>query len=205
MPASRVRLLMSNITPQYPMSARPAIDVTFRVAVDADALCIGVLATQVFLDSYATDGIRPSLAREVLEHLSTNAVSALLSNPNARFIVAERAGHMIAFAQLTCGSTQELVPSGTTGELNRLYVQEPFTRMGIGTVLLHRAEAMAASEGTSTMWLTGWVGNRRALAFYASRGYKDLGATTYVFENEQYENRVLAKALHGPDRDLTLL
>jgi hypothetical protein len=41
------------------------------------------------------------------------------------------------------------------------------------------------------------VGNRRALAFYASRAYKDLGATTYVFENEQYENRVLAKALHG--------
>jgi hypothetical protein len=63
------------------MSARPVVDVTFRIAVDADALCIGVLASQVFLDSYATDGIRPSLAREVLEHLSTNAVSALLSNP----------------------------------------------------------------------------------------------------------------------------
>ena len=179
------------------MSARPVVDVTFRIAVDADALCIGVLATQVFLDSYATDGIRPSLAREVLEHLSTNAVSALLANPNARFMVAERAGNMVAFAQLTCGSTQKLVPSGTAAELNRLYVQEPFTRKGIGTVLLHRAEAMAASEGASTMWLTGWVGNRRALAFYASRGYKDLGATTYVFENEQYENRVLAKALHG--------
>jgi GNAT superfamily N-acetyltransferase len=179
------------------MSAGPLVDVTFRVAVDADALCIGVLATQVFLDSYATEGIRPSLAREVLEHLSTNAVSALLANPNARLIVAERAGHMVAFAQLTCGSTQELVPSGTAAELIRLYVQEPFTRKGVGTVLLRRAEAIAASEGASTLWLTGWVCNRRALAFYASRGYKDLGATTYVFENEQYENRVLAKALHG--------
>jgi hypothetical protein len=43
------------------------VDVGFRAATASDALCIGVLATQVFLDTYATDGIRPSLAREVLE------------------------------------------------------------------------------------------------------------------------------------------
>ena len=72
------------------MSAGLAEDVTFRVAVDADALCIGGLATQVFLDTYATEGIRPSLARGVLKHLSTSSVSALLSNPNARFIVKPR-------------------------------------------------------------------------------------------------------------------
>src|SRR5947199_372532 len=129
------------------MSARLPVDLTFRAAVDADALCIGVLATQVFLDSYATEGIRPSLAREVLEHLSTNVVSALLSNPNGRFIVAERARHLVAFAQLTCGSTQELVPSGSATELNRLYVQEPFTRKGIGATSPPSRAMLSTSTG----------------------------------------------------------
>ncbi len=35
-----------------------------RTGVPDDALCIGVLATQVFLDTYATSGIRPDLAYE---------------------------------------------------------------------------------------------------------------------------------------------
>jgi diamine N-acetyltransferase len=53
------------------MSATPVPEVVLRVAGPADAPRIGVLATQVFLDTYATDGIRPSLAREVPHHRSS--------------------------------------------------------------------------------------------------------------------------------------
>ena len=175
----------------------PVPDVTLRAAVDSDALCIGVLATQVFLDTYATDGIRPSVAREVLEHFSPAAVSALLSSPHTRFIVAERAGHLIGFAQLSLGSVHELVPARPAAELKRLYVQQRFAGSGVGKALLREAEALAAGEGAVTLWLIVWAGNPRALAFYARRGYEELGVTSYVFESEQYETRVFARALQG--------
>jgi len=51
--------------------------VTFRPAVAADALCLGVLSTQVFLDTYCTQGIRPELAREVLANHSVATYEAL--------------------------------------------------------------------------------------------------------------------------------
>ena len=175
------------------------IDVILRAAVDTDALCIGVLGTQVFLDTYAPDGVRASLAREALTHLSPAAISVLLSAPGSRFIVAERDGRMVAFAQLTMDSIQEQVPLRPAAELNRLYVQERFTGRGVGTALLARAETMAATEGANTLWLTAWVGNHRALAYYARRDYKDFGATLYEFENEQYENRIFAKSLRATE------
>jgi len=168
-----------------------------RAATAQDALCIGVLATQVFLDTYATTGIRPSLAREVLEHLSPNAISELLSLPGTSFIVAESSEHMVGFVQLTFGSAQELVASEFPAELDRLYVLGRFSGKGIGKTLLHQAEHLAASRGASTLWLTAWVGNQRALSFYASQGYKDIGATMYAFQGEEYENRVFVKALHA--------
>ena len=173
--------------------APPAV--TLRAATAADTLCIGVLATQVFLDTYATGGIRPSLAREVLEHLSTSAISALLARPATVFIVAEVSGHMVGFAQVTLGARHPLVAGGIQAELNRLYVHTRFSGQGIGKALLRRAERQAAEHGASAMWLTAWVENGRALAFYASRGYTDVGATPYVFETEAYENRVFAAAL----------
>jgi GNAT superfamily N-acetyltransferase len=169
------------------------MEVSFRAATPDDAVCLSVLGTQVFLDTYATQGIRPSVAREVLEHFSVDAISGILSSPSTAVIVAEHNGHLVAFAQVTHGSCHELVPLEPAVELNRLYVQEHFTSKGIGQALLQRAEALAASRGARALWLTAWVGNPRALAFYARQGYKELGAASYVYENEEYETRVFVK------------
>ena len=56
-----------------------------------------------------------------------------------------------------------------------------------------------AAEGSATLWLTAWLGNARALAFYRSQGYRELGSTIYAFEGERYENRLFAKSLLVPD------
>ncbi|HKV08930.1 MAG TPA: GNAT family N-acetyltransferase [Thermoanaerobaculia bacterium] len=166
-----------------------------RSAVDSDALSIGALATQVFLDTYATEGIRPSVAREVQEYFSPAAISALLSSSNTRFILAERAGHLIGFAQLTLGAVHELVLDRPAVELHRLYVQARSAGSGVGTALLREAEAMAAREGAVELWLIVWAENVKALAFYERRGYQELGTDSYVFENEQYETRIFGKTL----------
>ena len=80
-------------------------------------------------------------------------------------------------------------------------MQPPFQRRGVGRLLLSRAEALAAAEGSATLWLTAWLGNARALAFYRSQGYRELGSTIYAFEGERYENRLFAKSLIVPDMD----
>jgi GNAT superfamily N-acetyltransferase len=152
-----------------------------------------VLATQVFLDTYAPEGIRPVIAREVLSETSTAAIDALLSRPDVRGIVAERAGHLIGFAIVLSGSTHVDVVARRPAEVLRLYVQRRATGRGVGTLLLDAAERGAAASGNDALWLTAWAGNGRALDFYARRGYRDIGATTFVFEDERFENRLFRK------------
>lgn len=161
-----------------------------RNAVADDALCIGVLATQVFLDTYATDGVRPALAREALEHFSTAETAALLSRPDTRFIVAERQGHLLGFVQVTLGARHAQVAGSATAEVVRLYVQRRFQGQRLGTRLLQQAQALAAAHGARQLWLTAWVGNPRAIGFYAASGWRDVGATDYVFEGEAFLNRI---------------
>lgn len=173
------------------MSPDPAIDL--RAAVPGDAPCLSVLAMQVFCDTYCPEGIRPSVAREVLTSYSVAAFEAALGDPAARLVVAERAGHLVGFAQVTLGATHALAPAGVQAELLRLYVQEPFTGAKLGTRLLSRAEQLAAAAGATVLWLTPWVHNQRARAFYARRGYADHGLTWFEFEGERHENRVVAR------------
>ena len=102
---------------------------------------------------------------------------------------------MVGFAHVTLFACHELAPSGVQAELLRLYVQEPFTGVKVGTKLLAEAENLATSAGATVIWLTPWVHNHRALAFYARRGYRDFGLTYFTFEGESHENRVLAKLI----------
>jgi ribosomal protein S18 acetylase RimI-like enzyme len=176
-----------------PLGEHPPACIELRLAAPEDSLCLSVLAMQVFLDTYATDGIRPALAREVLSTYSQVAFADAISDPLTRVVVAEHAGHMIGFAQVTLSARHELAPSGVQSELLRLYVQEPFTGVKVGTRLLAESERLSAAAGASVMWLTPWVHNHRALAFYARRGYLDFGLTHFTFEGESHENRVLAK------------
>lgn len=177
------------VQPEKPSLA----DLKLRAATPEDELCLSVLAMQVFLDTYATQGIRPELAREVLASYSRAAFTEAINHHRTRVVVAEHEGHMVGFAQVTLGAGHKLAPAGTQAELLRLYVQEPFTGLRVGTQLLVQAETLTASAGADVLWLTPWVHNRRALAFYSRRGYKDYGLTYFTFEGESHENRVLAK------------
>ncbi len=170
-------------------------DILVRQAGEADALCLHALAMQVFLDTYATAGIREAIAREAEQALSVAAFAEQIADPAVRVLLAEHRGHLVAFASVALGATHALVPAGSAAELTRLYVQSPFVRRGIGALLLRRVEALACAAGASTLWLTAWAGNARALGFYASQGYEQLGRTDHEFENERFENRLFAKAL----------
>lgn len=154
-----------------------------------------MLGTQVFLDTYAPGGMRPALAREVLDQFGLAKIEALLRDPSTTFILTESAGHLVGFVQLTHGVRHELVPHEPSTEVDRLYVHERFTARGIGKALLQRAEALAASRGCAALWLKAWIGNARAIGFYPTQGYRDVGATDYVFEDDHYETRVYVKEL----------
>lgn len=185
--------MLAPMTPAAPIREIPGI--TLRTGTADDALCIGVLGLQVFLDTYATAGIRATLAREALHSLSPEAVATALALPGATFLVAETAGHMIGFAQLRARTPHALVPEAAASELERLYVQRSFLGQGVGARLLAHAEAVARADSSPALWLTAWVGNVRALRFYARNGYDEVGVTHFEFQGERHENRLFRKRL----------
>ncbi len=175
------------------MTLTASAEITFRLALPDDALCLGVLSTQVFLDTYATQGIRTAVAREVLSQHSVQNYAARLADANVTILVAECAGHLVGFSQVRDGLGHALVAQGAASELRRLYVQERFTGRGVGRDLLRQAEKAAAARGADLLWLTAWEGNPRALQFYPRCGYEDLGGTLYTIEGEDFPNRLYGK------------
>lgn len=181
-----------------PLPPAPTADsVILRAATAADAEALAVLGTQVFLDTCAPDGVRPSLAAEVLAQHSPAVVAAQLADPALHFVVAERAGHLLGYVETRRPAPPPLpaIAAGPATEVVRLYVQRAQQRRGLGRRLLQAALDEATRRGDARAWLTAWNGNRRALAFYAALGWRDVGAVEYRLGDERHGNRVLVHEL----------
>ena len=172
--------------------------VQHRAATPSDAESIAALATLVFLDTYATQGIRADLAREAFANCSTPAFAARVGDSQTTFLLAEVGEHLVGFAEVTASRPCPIAGLNSEVEVVRLYVHPRFHGRGMGKELLSRAERLARSMGSQGIWLTVWSGNVAALAFYERLGYKVVGTHEHVFEGTGYENYVMVTA--APDQ-----
>lgn len=167
--------------------------IQIRAGQSSDADRLAVLAAQVWLHTYCTNGINSEVAQYVLSELTVERFSARLTEPEAHILVAECEEWLVGFAAVKFGAS---CPSSARSavELQTLYVQEHFIGQGIGRSLLEAAEAKAREQSSAPLWLSVNAQNARAIAFYARQGYSKVGTTYFVLGQGRYENHVLVGA-----------
>jgi ribosomal protein S18 acetylase RimI-like enzyme len=162
-----------------------------RVASATDAECIAALAIQVWLDTYASEGIRKTIAHYVLSEFTTEAFTRAIANPSSRLLVAEVQDHLVGYTVVNL-NTPCPAPGGSSVELATLYVQRHFSGIGIGSSLLSSGRSIAREvTGNASLWLTVNARNERAISFYKRHGFAQVGTTHFEFGNERHLNHVL--------------
>jgi len=161
-----------------------------RSAQLTESKSLAVLATQVWLHTYATDGISDEIAEYTLSQITPEKYQSLISEVTSRVFVAEVEGKLVGLAVLRFGTP---CPSGGTAtvELQTLYVQEHFVGQGIGRALLATSQASAVNVSASRLWLTVNAQNERAISFYSRQGYAKVGTTYFQLGSGKHENHVL--------------
>lgn len=178
---------------QCPRMNSPGFEL--RAASPSDTVTIAALSVQVFLDTYATQGVGPDLAREAFTEYSAEAFARRLDEPDRAFILAEAGAGLLGYAEVLLLPLIAPAAQWSGAELVRLYVQPAAQRLGIGRALLENTAQAVLAANIPAVWLTVWDGNDNARAFYARMGYADVGATTYSLQGHTYANRVFAKQL----------
>jgi diamine N-acetyltransferase len=169
------------------------VKTTIRHAVPADAECLSVLATQVWLHTYATDGISTVIARYVLVELSSAKFATILAQEHSTVLLAEVSEHTVGYALVNAGVT---CPSGGPNvEVASLYVQAHFAGQGVGSALLRECQQLALQRtGSAAIWLTVNAKNYPAIAFYKKHGLAQTGTAFFELGGEKHENHVLVSA-----------
>jgi len=133
-----------------------------------DASLLAVLAAQVWLHTYATEGITSDIANYVLSEFTPARFLSLMNDPACRLFVAEDGQNLVGLAVVKFGVSCPGGNSSTT-ELQTLYVQEHFVGRGVGKSLLQAVEAEAREQSNVPPMANG---QRREL-----QGYRILRAS----------------------------
>ncbi len=158
-----------------------------REANKTDSINLAALSIQVWLHTYALEGVRKEISSFVMKTFTEGYFNKLLRDPRYSLLIFTKKNNLVGYILANLESFWQDKSNGY--EIDTLYVQEHFQGFGIGRQLL--SELSARYGGT--FWLSTWVHNDKAIDFYKHLGFVDIGHTYFELgKNEQHENRILS-------------
>ena len=149
-----------------------------RKATSDDCLNLAALSLQVWLDTYATQGLRNNISSYVTSTFTESYFLQLISKPAYEIWVCDEDEYLLGFIAVDLESEFEDEVAGY--EIETLYVSRHFQGKGIGSQLLKKVESTYGSP----FWLSVWVNNHEAISFYKRQAFKLVG--------ELHRNHVLS-------------
>ena len=167
-------------------------ELKIRRAEKSDILNLSVLKKQVFISTYALDGIRQDFSDYITSEFSVEKLEQEINDENKIILLTNHKGFLVGCAEIylnnKCNETNDNSP-----ELTILYVFEHLKEKGVGFALISEVEKLVKEKGFPGLWLTVYSGNQYAINFYKRQSYKDIGKMYFEMGGEKYENRIMYK------------
>jgi Acetyltransferases len=169
-------------------------DLVIRQVNANDAGNLAVLLQQVWIATYAEEGIRIELSNYVLNEFTLEKIQRRLLDNGKICLIAEKNSHLRGYVEVDYNAVCP-EQSITFPEVTVLYVLERFKGQGIGRLLLANVERLLVQRGCKGYWLTVYHLNRGAIDFYCKMGFNKVGVTYFEMDGNRYENWIMLKYL----------
>jgi ribosomal protein S18 acetylase RimI-like enzyme len=160
-------------------------NVLIREAIESDCKNIATLSLQIWLDTYAIDGVKTDYSEYVLSTFTEEYFLNLLNESNRRILISSDGEYIQGYVLINLESHFNGEENGF--EIERLYVHKKYAGQGIGRKLLFEVQGKHGNK----FWLYTWIENE-SNGFYKHLGFKHIGQYEFKFANELIENNVFA-------------
>ncbi|TMP39671.1 GNAT family N-acetyltransferase [Pseudoalteromonas rubra] len=154
-----------------------------RHAKNQDCRSLALLASRVWLDTYARDEVKADCTEYANSTFTTDYFRALLERPDYRLLVSDQAGVLQGFVLVNLTAHYQSPDNGY--EVEKLYIDKPFQGAGLGRALLNQV----AQQFGKPMWLYTWTENA-ANQFYRRLGAQQIGTLSFEAFGSTINNNV---------------
>jgi ribosomal protein S18 acetylase RimI-like enzyme len=171
------------------------MEIVVRRAETSDLFNLAVLKQQVWISTYATEGLIDAFSSYVLSEYSVENVSQSITDKYKLILLATINECLIGCAEILLSPKSPIASEDPCLEISTLYILERFQGVGIGTKLLAECERAAKQLGFNKVWLTVYYKNIKAIDFYAGQNFTHIGDTDFVLRKDKHKNYIMLKVL----------
>lgn len=168
-----------------------------RPATDADVPLLCELGATTFVQTYRPISDPAEVDDYADTHFTPEVVGAWLARPDARTLLAFTGDAPAGYAHVQRAPVPACVADRQAVELRRLYLLASAQGSGVGSALIAAAFDAVAALGGRSVWLGAYDRNVKALAFYARRGFVQVGTHDFEFGGKIYADPVLTRPVAG--------
>jgi len=154
---------------------------------------LAVLKQQVWISTYATEGIIEEFSKYVLSEYSVENIKKSITDKTKLTLIAVDNKSVIGCVEILLTPTKPINTIEPSIEISNFYILEKFQGGGIGKKLLTACLKEIKQLSFNKVWLTVYYKNQNAIEFYLKQHFSQIGETEFILENNKHKNYIMLR------------
>ena len=167
--------------------------IQIRKASLSDLYNLAVLKQQVWISTYATEGVTDEFSRYVLSEYSTESVRKSIADKKKLTLIAINGESVIGCVEIILTPISPINFMEPCIEIATFYILERFQGYGIGKKLLNECIKEIKQLNFNKVWLTVYFKNQKAIEFYSRQNFTHIGETDFLLGEDKHKNYIMIK------------
>ncbi|PCJ87009.1 MAG: hypothetical protein COA57_05380 [Flavobacteriales bacterium] len=151
-----------------------------------DAAQLAKICKQTYTEAYGYVHQPKVLQFYLNQSFNNEIITTSLKDEKHQFLIAKVDGEMVGYAHLFI--------ENKVGHLERIYILRSWIGKGIGKILLQKIIQVAANKSCSSIQLSVWTEDERAIEFYKRAEFEITSTKIRSYNNEKYNHFIMKKS-----------
>ena len=161
-----------------------------------DLAALKALSIKTFTDTFAKDNTPEDLKGYLNQAYTEEKLISELQNKQSEFYFIYSDDRLAGYLKINVNDTQtEIIEEGAL-EIERIYIDSDFKRLGLGKMLYNKAIERAKALNKTAIWLGVWEHNFSAMKFYHKMGFTQVGEHSFYMGEDEQTDLIMKKKLN---------
>lgn len=169
------------------------MEIEIRKATPSDLNNLAVLKQQVWISTYAIDGLIEEFSSYVLAEYSVENVRKSITNKDKLTLIATCNGCLVGCVEILLSPKNPVKEVEPCIEISTFYILERFQGAGIGKKLLTECLKVIERLNHTKVWLSVYYKNQNAIDFYLRQGFNHIGEMDFILGEGKHKNYIMIR------------
>ena len=153
------------------------------------------LSIKTFTDTFAKDNTPEDLKDYLDQAYTEKKLTSELQNEQSEFYFIYSDDQLAGYLKLNVNDAQTETIEENALEIERIYIDSGFKRLGLGKMLYNKAIERAKALNKTAIWLGVWERNFSAMKFYHEMGFTQVGEHSFYMGEDEQTDLIMKKEL----------